>query len=75
MENNLLYFWYDFWYNIYSEVDFWYNIYLCFFYFVEKMGNFHFVVVKIEVDHENLLNLILVVVYFEFVNISSSECS
>ena len=34
MENNLLY-------N--NEVDFWYGIYLFYFYFFEKMANFHFV--------------------------------
>ena len=42
-------------YNI--EVDLWYGIYLFYFHFVEKMGNFHFVFVRIVVDHENLLNL------------------
>ena len=46
-----------------------------YFYFVEKMGNFHFALAKIVVDHLNLLSLKLVVVYFDFVNVSSSEYS
>ena len=50
-----------------NEVDFWYDIYLFDFYFVGKMGNFHFVLVRIVVDHENSLNLNLFAVYFDFV--------
>ena len=50
-----------------NEVDFWYGICLFDFYFVGKMGNFHFVLVSIVVDHENLLNLNLFAVYFDFV--------
>ena len=50
-----------------NEVVFWYGIYSYYFYFVEKMGNFHFVLVRIVVDHENSLNLKSVVVYFDFV--------
>ena len=52
-----------------NEVDFGYGIYLYYFYFVEEMGNFHFVLVRILVDHENFLSLKSVVVYFDFVQI------
>ena len=38
---------------------------LYYFYFVEKMDNFHFVPVRIVVDHENLLNLKSFVVYLD----------
>ena len=55
-----------------KEVDFLYGIYL---YYVEKMGNFQFVLVRIVVDYRNLLNLKSVVVFFDFVNMSSSEYS
>ena len=37
-----------------NEVDFWYCIYLYYFYFVAKMDNFQFVLVRIVVDHESL---------------------
>ena len=57
-----------------NEVDFWYDFYLYDFYFVEKMGNFPFVLVTIVVDHENLLNLKSVVVYFDFVKRNLSIC-
>ena len=66
MENNFLY-------N--KELIFWYGIYLYYFYFVEKMGNFQFAFVRIVVDRLNLLNLKSVVVYFDFVSMSSSEYS
>ena len=66
MENNLLY-------N--NQVEFCYDNYLYCFYFVEKMGNFHFVLVRIVLNHENLLNLKLVVVYSDFLIMSSSEYS
>ena len=56
-----------------NRVDFWYGIYLYDFYFVEKMCNFHFVIVGIVVDHENLLNLKLFVVYFDFAKRRSFE--
>ena len=46
---------------------------ICMIFFVEKSCNFHFDLVKIVVDHSNLLSLKLVGVYFEFVNMSSSE--
>ena len=49
-----------------NEVDFWYCFYYYCFYFVEKMGNFHFVLVRIMIDHENLLSLKSVVVYSDF---------
>ena len=54
-----------------NEVDFWYYIYLVLydFYFVKKLGNFRFVLVRIVVDHENLLSRKSVVVYFDFVQI------
>ena len=61
MENNLAY-------N--KEVDSWYGIYLYYFYFVEKIGNFHCIPVKILVDHENLLKLNSFVVYFDSVKSS-----
>ena len=60
MENNFLH-------N--NEVDFWYGIYLYEFYLV----NFHFALVSIVVDHDNLLNLKLFAVYFDFVK-RSFEC-
>ena len=66
MENNLLY-------N--NEVDFWYGIFLYYFYFVEKMDNFHFVLVRIVVDHDNLLNLKSFVVYFDLIIKSNLEYS
>ena len=50
-----------------NEVDFWYCIYMYYFYFVEKMGTFHFVLVRIVVDHENLLKLKSAVVYSDIV--------
>ena len=56
-----------------NEVAFWYGIYLFYFYFVEKMGNFHFVLLRIVVDHENSLSLKSVVVYFDLVKIKSFE--
>ena len=52
-----------------NEVDFWHSVYLYYFYFVEKMGNFRFALVRIVADHENLLCLKSVVVYFDFVQI------
>ena len=58
-----------------KEVDFWYGIYLCYFCFVEKMRNFHYVLERIVVDHGNLLNLKSFLVYFEFVKISKFEYS
>ena len=58
-----------------KEVDFLYGIYLYYIYYVEKMGNFQFVLVRIVVDYRNLLNLKSVVVFFDFVNMSSSEYS
>ena len=66
MESNLLY---------KNEVDFWYGIYSFYFYFVEKLDNFHFDLVRIVVDHESLLNLKSFVVCFDFVNISNFEYS
>ena len=39
-----------------NEVDFWYDIF-CIIFFVEKTGNFLFVLVRIVVDHEKLLSL------------------
>ena len=50
-----------------NEVDFWYGICLYYVYFVAKMGNFLFVLVRIVVDHGSLLSLTSVVVYFNFV--------
>ena len=46
-----------------------------FFYFVEKVGTFHFVLVRTTVDHENLLNLKSFVVYSDFVKRRSFEYS
>ena len=42
-------------------------IYLYYFYVVEEMGNFHLVLVRIVVDHDKLLSLKSVVVYFDFI--------
>ena len=39
------------------------------------MGNFHFVFVRIVMDHENLLKLKSFLVYFDFVNTSYFEYS
>ena len=49
-----------------DEVDFQYGIYLHYFFVVEKMCSFHFVLLRIMVDHESLLSLELVVVHFDF---------
>ena len=46
-----------------------------YFNFVEKMGNFNFVPVKIVIDYKNLLNFKSFVVYFDFVSMGSSEYS
>ena len=48
-----------------NEVDFWYGIYLNYFYFVKKIGIFHFVSVMMAIDHEHLLNLKSFVVCFD----------
>ena len=56
-----------------NEVDFWYGIYLYLFCFVEKMGNFHFVLLRNVVYHENSLSLKSVLVYFDFVKRRSFE--
>ena len=57
------------------EVNFWYGIYLYYDYFVDKMGNFHFVLVRIVVHYENLLNLKFFAIYFEkFLNSAFRFC-
>ena len=66
MENSLVY-------N--NEVDFWYGKYLYYFYFVGKMGFFHFVLVRIVVRIKILLNLKSFVVYFDFGKVTNFECS
>ena len=48
-------------------------VFICILFFVEKMGNFHFFFVTIVVDDENLPNLNLFMVYFDFVKRSSFE--